>query len=98
MAKKSEKGGMVKEAILDLENELKSLSKKKATLKRELEGIDMSVVNARQTEQKLQGRISQLIKKEAELKERKGGLESKEDALADKLSKIKKIKSDLSQI
>ena len=92
------KRSLLQEAILDIDRELSRLSKEKGSLKRQISGIDMSVETARSLEKKLQERIAKLLEKEAALTEKKKKTQTKTDRLSDKLSKIQKIKSEMSDI
>ena len=60
--------------------------------------IDVNVKNAQEIEKTLQQKIARLIEKEARLTEQKKKIQVKTDRLTDQLSKIKKIKSEMSEV
>ena len=85
-------------AIRDLENEINKLGKDKSNLKRMLSSIASSINVDHSKERELQQEIARLIEKEAQLNQRKKNLQAKIDSVADKLNKISKIKSEMSDI
>lgn len=76
--------GMLNSALNDLNREIANLNKLKVSYKKK--------------EQELKLKVSQLIKTEATLKIRGKDIERKSERLTNRLSKIKKIKFELSEI
>jgi len=76
--------GMLREALVDIDREIALLNKKKQELKK--------------TETKRAKDVSILIEREASLRAKKKEIESKQEKILSKLSKIKKIKYELSEI
>lgn len=96
--KKKQKEPVFKEAITDLQKELSALGKEKADLQKRLQSIDTGISSSERTEKELKDRIARLIKKEANLNEKKKGIEAKQDAVSEKLGKVKKIKYELESV
>ncbi len=76
--------GMLREALVDIDREIASLNKKKQELKK--------------TETKRSKDVSILIEREAGLKAKKKEIESKQEKILSRLSKIKKVKYELKEI
>lgn len=89
---------MLKEALLDLDKELSSLSGEKSTLEKNIHKLDFDVVQAREMEKELQRKISDLLEKEAVMTEKKKNVQTRMDRIADKLGKVKKIREDLENL
>ena len=85
-------------ALKDIEFELKSLGQKKTGLRKLLGGLDFAIGSDRTKQKELEERIARLIEKEAQLTERKKRMQSELDRVADKIGKISKIKSEMSNI
>ena len=62
-----EKKFLLREAILDIDKELKKLDKDKDNLKNQISRIDRNVEDSQSLEKQLQERIAKLLEKEAEL-------------------------------
>jgi len=92
------KKSLLKEAIADIDKELERLNKEKISLKKQLDGIDVGVESARELERKLQEKLSQLLREETKLYEHKRNTQKEIGELSDKLGKIKKIKSEISEV
>ena len=76
--------GMLREALVDIDREIALLNKKRQGLKK--------------TETKRSKDVSILIEREASLKAKKKEIESKQEKILSRLSKIKKVKYELSEI
>jgi len=76
--------GMLREALVDIDREIASLNKKKQELKK--------------TETKRSKDVSILIAREAGLRAKKKEIESKQEKILSRLSKIKKVKYELKEI
>ncbi len=85
-------------AIRDLENEIKRLSKQKSTLYSSIQNISGSMKNARKLEQDYQEKIARLVEEEAKLHAKKENLRTQLEKVSDKLGKISKIKSEMSDV
>ncbi|MDP4039575.1 MAG: hypothetical protein Q8P57_03280 [Candidatus Pacearchaeota archaeon] len=85
-------------AVRDLETEIKKLNKEKSDLKRESASTSSSLETSRAQERALQQRIARIIEKQASLNQKKKTLQVKIDRDADKINKISKIKSEISDI
>ncbi|HIG52107.1 TPA: hypothetical protein EYQ19_01665 [Candidatus Pacearchaeota archaeon] len=89
---------LLSEALKDINTEIRNLSGNKTFLKKDLRGVLGSIGGDRKKEKELQQRIARLIEKEAKLNQRKKILQTKIDRVADKMNKISKIKSEMSDI
>lgn len=85
-------------AIKDLQAEIAKLSKEKGALKSELSRTGSAIDSDRDKQKRLQQRIASLIEKEAKLNQQKKTLQTKIDRVADKVNKISKIKSEMSDV
>ena len=92
------KQNMVSEALGDLEREIKTLNSEKKKLADHINKIDLNLESSREKERELQEKIARLAEKEANLKQKKKKISSDTEELADRLSKIEKIKSELGDI
>jgi len=97
-SKEVAKRSLLKEAISDIDQELKRLGKEKDSIKGQISGIDKSVENAQASEKAFQEKIAKLLEKEARLTEKKKSNQVMMDRLADKLGKIEKIKSEMADV
>lgn len=95
---KTEKSGMLKEAVSDLDKEINQIRKDKSALNSELKNLDDGLDNAEQIEKRLKNKIAALEMKETEMVSRKNKLKQKNDILSKKLTKVKSIKDQLSDI
>jgi phage shock protein A len=85
-------------AIKDLENEIKSLGKDKASIRKSIDKLSLGISESRKKELLLQKSLATIHEKEAKLIERKKSLESKSDKVSDKLGKMSKIRSEMKDI
>lgn len=85
-------------AIKDLDVELKKLARDKSSVKQSLEEITSTMEGDHKKEKELQDKIAKLIEKEATLNQKKKGLQNKMDKVADKINKIEKIRSEMSDV
>ena len=98
MEKKTETGGLLREAVSDLDKEISRIRRDKAALNFELKNIDDSLDNAQQLERRLQEKISRLENKEAEFVEKRKKLKQKNDSLSERLSKVKTLKDQIGEV
>lgn len=89
---------LVKEAVSDLDREINKIRKNKSGLNSELRNLDQSLDNAKQLEKKLQAKITNLESQELDLVDKKKSLKQKNDSLSERLSKVKAIKNQLSEV
>ncbi|MEK6897748.1 MAG: hypothetical protein AABX28_00135 [Nanoarchaeota archaeon] len=92
------KKSLIKEALGDINSEILNINKEKKNLNDQIQNADKNLENFRNFEKRLQQKIAALLEREAILKENKKAISLKEDRLADKLSKIQKIKSELGEV
>jgi len=92
------KGSAIAGAIRDLELEIRKLNKDKAELKRESNEAGSNLDLSRAQERALQGRIARIIESQARLNQKRKSLQTRIDKDAEKVSKIVKIKSEISDI
>lgn len=85
-------------AIKDLGSEIRSLSKERIVLKANLKSVSSSLDGDHDKERELQKKIARLIEKEASLNKKKKTLQAEVDRVSDKVNKISKIKSEMSDI
>ncbi len=98
MNKKPEGRELVREAVSDLDKEINRIRRDRAALNFELKNIDDSLDNAQQLERRLKEKISRLDTKEAELAEKRKKLKQKSDILGKRLSKVRALKDQLSDV
>jgi len=85
-------------AIKDLNSEVKKLSSEKSSLRDALKSVSFSLDGNRNLERELQKKIARLIEKEAKLNKKRKVLGMKIDGISDKLNKISKIRSEMSDL
>lgn len=85
-------------AIKDLEVEIKKLGRERGALKQSLGETGSAIEVDREKEKQLQEKIAKLIEREAGLNQKRKIIQSKVDKVSDKLNKITKIKSEMSDI
>jgi len=100
---KSDGTELVKEAVLDLDRELKRIRDEKNSLNSEIRKIDNIIKNAEEVGKKVERlryerRIERLETEEAKLIEKKRKLEQKDESLNKRLGKVKNIKEKLSGV
>src|SRR3989344_2301276 len=86
------------EAIHDLDIELRALSKQKEAMHKSLSETGSEIDNDRTKGKELQEKIARLAEQEAHLNEKKKKLQSSLDSVSDKMNKISKIKSEMSDL
>ncbi|MFA4952832.1 MAG: hypothetical protein WC584_01265 [Candidatus Pacearchaeota archaeon] len=91
-------GGMLREALVDINREILELNRQKKAIGFEIRNIDKSLSNSRETEKSLQQKIAKLIEREASFKSIKEQIVQKQEKLTDKLSKVQKIKFELGEV
>ena len=92
------KKGLLKEAIEDINREINNINKEKKQLNDQIKDADKNLENYRQFEKELQQRIAKLLEREAFLKDKKKRVAIDEDRLSDRLSKVRKIRSELDDV
>lgn len=92
------KKSLIKEALGDINREILNISKEKKSLNDQIQNADKNLENFRNFEKRLQQKIAALLEREAILKEKKKAISLKEEKLADKLSKIERIKLELGEV
>ena len=97
-SKKSNGNSALGAAIKDLQSEINSLTKERSSLKRSLDDTSSAINVDRDMEKKLQQRIALLLEKETNLNHKKKLLQTKIDSVSDKMGKISKIRSEMSDI
>lgn len=85
-------------AIRDLQSEIRNLGREKSELKNTIQRTTSSIDLDREQEKLLQQKIAKLIEKEAVLNKKKKNLQTKIDRVSDKMNKISKIRSEMSDI
>ena len=84
--------------ILDLQLEIKNLSKERSGMKKSLMDVTSSIEVDHDLENELRQKIANLVEKEAKLLKKKKKLEVDFDSASDKLNKISKISSEMKDI
>ena len=95
---KAQSKSVLSNAVKDLTNKMQKLSREKADLHRALGKINSGIDVDRKLEKKLQERMAAIVEMEAALVEKKKVLQSKLDNISDTMSKISKIKSEMSDL
>ncbi|NCO11843.1 hypothetical protein CO038_03425 [Candidatus Pacearchaeota archaeon CG_4_9_14_0_2_um_filter_39_13] len=85
-------------AIKDLEGEIRQLSKERAQLKADLKKVGSAIDVDHDMESRLQKKLVDLMEKEGRLNKKKKNLQVKIDSVSDKVNKISKIRSEMSDI
>lgn len=85
-------------AIKDLEAEVKQLSKERTQLKTDLKKVSSAIDVDHEMESNLQKRLAGLMEKEGRLNKKKKALQGRIDNVSDKVNKISKIRSEMSDI
>ncbi|MBT4835547.1 hypothetical protein HON86_02930 [Candidatus Woesearchaeota archaeon] len=96
--KKKIKQNVLKEALADLSKELINLKKEKQAFIRKIDTLETSIQSTQFKETTLRDRITKLIAAESELSKKKSNSITKINSLKEKISKLKKVKEDLSDI
>ncbi len=85
-------------AMRDLQTEIRKLGKEKSQLKEELGNVSQTLDVDRVKERELQEQFASIVEKEARLNERKKNLQTKIDNISNKMVKMSKIKSEMSDV
>lgn len=85
-------------ALSDLDSEMKRLSQERMEMQTMMRKAARDIDSDQESQKNLQKKIAILAEKEARLVEKKKSLQMKSDALTDKMGKISKIKSEMSDI
>ncbi|MDP3640506.1 MAG: hypothetical protein Q8R53_04900 [Nanoarchaeota archaeon] len=86
---------LLKEALQDLDRELKTLHSSKVQLEKKLGGTSSKLETIKTQQLKLRDLISYSMKKESELVKRKASIEEKTAAIEKKIEKVKTIGQEL---
>ena len=92
------KKSMIKEALLDINQEISNIIKDRKNLDKQISSSSISIDKAREAQKALQEKIASLLAREASMKEKNSRLAGKENLLGDRLAKIERIKSELGGI
>lgn len=100
---KSDGTELVKEAVLDLDRELKRIRDEKNSLNSEIRKIDNIIKNAEEVGKKVERlryerRIERLEAEETKLIEKKRKLQQKDESLNKRMGKVRGIKEKLSGV
>lgn len=95
MKKLKREKDLLKEALQDLDRELKALRSSKTQLEKKLDGTSSKLETIKSQQLKLRDLISYSMKKEADLVKRKSSAEEKISALDKKIEKVKTIGQEL---
>lgn len=93
--KKKGSSKLLKEAISDVNKEIRVLGTEKTSLKREFTDVETKIEGAQGREKKLQECVGKLIEKEASLKKKEKDTQEEIEKIENKLGKMKKIKSEM---
>ncbi len=85
-------------ALKDIESEMSSLSRQKASLKKSVESTTLSISEERKKEIFLQQQLAKIAQHETELAQKKKTMQARSDKIADKMSKMSKIKSEMQDL
>ncbi len=92
------KKSMIKEALADIDKEILNINLEKKNIDKQIKGVDTDLDTSREFEKNLQQKIANLLGEEASLKEKRKRISQGGDKLADKLSKIEKVKFELNDL
>lgn len=101
---KSKKGALpsssslLSTAIKDLDTQLRALKRDKAQLQASLKKVSNSIEVDHSLEKELQEKIASLIQKEAKLTEKKKKIGSDLDRVSERIGKVSKIRSEMSDL
>ena len=88
----------LKDAIFDLEKEIVNLRKEKAEFDKKVKRAGSDIVGTQVEEENLRNKISRLVAKEGVLQKKRGKLKEKLDSTEEKISKVRHIKEELTEI
>ena len=92
------KDNVVKDALSDLEEEFTNLRKQKDGLNKQLRKTGSNIVGTQAEEEKLRNQISRLVAKEGVLERKRNKLKEKLDDTKEKISKVRHIKEELTEV
>jgi prefoldin subunit 5 len=98
MKREDKKKNDLREAIEDVDKEIAGINKERKKLNEEGGKTDKSLEDYRQFERRLQQKIAKLLEREAALKEKRKGISVEEEKLSERLSKIRRVKTELDEI
>jgi len=98
MEKQTKEKIILKDAILDLEKELKNLKQQKKTITTKISNTTGNITDAQISEEKLRNEIAKLVAKEGLLEKKRNRLKEKLDETSGKISKVKSIKDQLTDV
>ena len=90
--------GLLHNALLDLEGELKNLQASRAKVERKVNSISRELGGTQRKEIELQNQINGLKQKENELIKKKGSIKDKIEGLDHKIEKVKAIERELKDV
>lgn len=85
-------------ALKDLDVQIKSLKRDKLRLQTDLKKISSAIDVDRDLEKQFEEKIARLLEKEATLNQKKKKAQLSIDQVSDKLNKVSKIKSEMSDL
>ncbi len=95
---KRSKDPVLGSAIKDLDAGIKGLNKQRSSIRGDLERVSSSINVDRNMEKQLQEKLARLNEREAQLTGKKKKLQTNLDSIADKINKVSKIKSEMSDL
>lgn len=85
-------------AIKDLDTQLKALKRDRTNLQSDLNKVSNAIEVDHTLEKELQEKIASLMEKEAKLTERKKRIAGDLDKVSDRIGKVSKIRSEMSDL
>lgn len=101
---KSKKGALpsssslLSTAIKDLDTQLKALKRDKAQLQADIKRVSSAIDVDRELEKELEEKIASLVQKEAKLNDKKKKISGDLDRVSERIGKVSKIRSEMSDI
>ncbi len=89
---------LLKNAIRDLYAQIKLLQREKANFKSLLAKVSSAIDVDRNQEKKLQQKLATLLEEESRLNSKKRSIKDKIEAVTEKLNKVYRIKSEMSDL
>ena len=87
-----------KDVISDLDKEISNLRKEKLEINTQLKKTGGNIVGTQSEERELRKKIERLITKEGVLQKKRAELKEKLDSTEEKMSKVKHIKEELTEV
>ena len=92
------KKNILGDAIADINREIANIAVQKKKLNEQIGNADKGLELSRAAERKLQQKIARLLEQEASLREKKKEISMEEEKLSEKMSKIQKVKFELTEL